>query len=429
MARMLGQLRAVVARLNGASSLAPLPLLQHNLTSPNLHQVRTAVGAFNSQGSDSLWKSITIVSKNGARRGRGKKTNSRLIKDLYKGVALGTGQGDNKMVWPGLNTSVLRGRQVVQQGKMEEKEDPNAAVKEAKDEVQSRRKLHPLDRGFTSVNVCGRNLKNTTNLNFHEDFDFRVIDSRNVSHMTGMFGRYQQAATVVACGNGNGVIGLGAGKALTRNSSIQKAANRAIIRLVHVERYNNSTVLHDFFSQYYATKIFVTRKPEGYGLNCHRVIALMCRLIGIKDLEATVEGSVMPMNIAKAFLLGLVQQKKYEQFAEEKKLHVVEFDPKRRNYPSVLASPEVCRSNVEIPTSESIDFNQHALGGKVRFEKPKRAPFFVRLKGWEIHLKRTERRRGAKTNEYELMAKYGELNSFLTAKYPEAVRPGATPKE
>lgn len=423
---MLGQLRAVVGRLNGASQV---PLLQHNLTCQNLQQVRTAVGPFNTHTVDRLWKSITIVSKHGTRRGRGKKTNSRLIKDLYKGVSIGTGKGDTRMVWPGLNTAIVRGRQVVQQERVEVKIDPNVAVKEAKEEVLRRPKLHPLDRGFTSVNVCGRNLKNTTSLNFHEDFDFRVIDSRTVCHMTGMIGRYQRAATVVACGNGKGVIGLGAAKAMNRNAAIQKASNRALIRLLYVERYNNSTVLHDFFTQYYATKIFVTRKPEGYGLNCHRVIALLCRLIGIKDLEATVEGSAMPMNIAKAFLLGLMQQKKYEQFAEEKKLHVVEFDPKRRNFPAVLASPEVCRSTSEIPTSESIDFYQHALGGRVRFEKPKLPPFFTRLPGWEIHLKRTERARGARTNMYHLMAKYGELNSFLTAKFPEAVRPGSKPRE
>lgn len=425
---MLGQLCALVGRLNGVSPLAPL--LQHNITSPNLQQVRSAVGAFNTHDVDRLWKSITIVSKNGARRGRGKKTNSRLIKDLYKGVAIGTGtQADTKMVWPGLNTNVMRGKQVVQQERIEVKEDPNAAVKESKDQVQARRKLHPLDRGFTSVNVCGRNLKNTTNLIFHEDFDFRAIDARNVSHMTGMYGRLQRASTIVACGNGNGVIGLGAAKASNRNASIQKAANRALHRLLYIERFNNSTVLHDFFTQYYATKIFVTRKPEGHGLNCHRVIALLCRLVGIKDLEATVEGSVMPTNIAKAFLLGLVQQKKYEQFAEEKKLHVVEFDPKRRNFPNVLASPEVCRKSSEIPTSESIDFYQHALGGRVRFMRPDHPPFFTRLPSWQVHLHRTEKRRGARTNMYHLMAKYGELQSFYTAKFPEAVRPGAKPRE
>lgn len=420
---MLGQLRAVVARLNGTGPLTPL--LQHNITSPNLQQARTAVGPFNTSNADDLWKSITVVSKNGARRGRGKKTNARLVKDLYKGVPIGTGQGDTRIVWPGLNTNILRGRQVVQQETIQLKEDPNAAVKESKDESQARRKLHPLDRGFTSNNICGRNLKNTSNLIFHEDFDFRVVENKNVCHMTGGLGRLQRASVVVACGNGNGVVGLGAAKAMNRPAAIQKASNRALIRLLHIERFNNSTVLHDFFTQYYATKIFVTRKPEGYGLDCHRVIALLCKLIGIKDLEARVEGSVMAMNIAKAFLLGLVQQKKYEQFAEEKKLHVVEFDPKCRNFPTVLASPEVARRNNEIPTSESIDFYQHALGGRVRFEKPKRPPFFTRLPGWETHLKKSEKLRGAKANEYHLIAKYGDLNSFLTAKYPEAVRPGS----
>lgn len=411
---MLGQLRVVVGRAKIAGTL-----LQHNLTSVNIQQVRNAVSSFNSLGIDQLWKSITVVSKNGTRRGRGKKVNSRMIKDLYKGQTLGDGKV--KMVWPGLNTNVMRGRQLVQQERLETpQQDPNQQVTDAKEEFKKRRQVHPLDRGFTSVNICGRNLKNTTLLRFHEEFDYRVIDARNVCHMTGMFGRLQRASSVVACGNGNGLIGLGAGKSLTRNPSVQKAANRAIARLMYIERHNNHTVLHDFFSQYYATKVFVSRKPEGYGLDCNRIIALLCKLVGIKDLEAKVEGSHMPVNIAKAFILGLLRQKKYEDFAEDKKLHVVEFDPQQRNFPHILASPSECRKLSEIPTSESLDFTQHALGGRVRYERPIRQPFYTRLPGWQIHLKKQERKRGAKMNEYELRAKYGCIRSFLADKYPEA---------
>lgn len=410
---MLGQLSAAVRSVSLVGSI-----LRTNITCFTQQQMRL-VSAFNSHSADELWKSITVVSKNGRRRGRGKKINARLIKDLYQGKALGDGK--IKMVWPGLNTSVMRGRQIVQQERVKvEDEDPNLAVKAEKETVMFRRRLHPLDRGFTSVSICGRNLKNTTAINFHEDFDYRVLDTRSVCHMTRMFGRLERASTLLACGNGNGVVGIGTGKASQRLQSVEKAANRAIKKLLFIERHNNHTVLHDFFSQYYATKIFVSRKPEGYGLQCHRVIALLCKMIGIKDIYAKVEGSVMPINITKAFLLGLVRQKKYEDFAEEKKLHVVEFDNRRRNYPLVLASPSVCRKASEIPTSESLDFKQHALEGRVKYEKPAKAPFYTKLPGWQVHLKKEEKLRGARENMWELVAKYGELRSFYADKYPEA---------
>ncbi|KAJ1528782.1 hypothetical protein ONE63_007165 [Megalurothrips usitatus] len=417
---MIGQMRAAFAKLviAGQAQL-PLSRICLQLTCPNVQQVRSAVTGFNSHNSDQLWKSISVVSKNGARRGRGKKVNARVIKDLYRNQVLGDGKV--KMVWPGLNTSVVRGRQIVQQEKLDTpKEDPNEAVREAKEEKLARRKLHPLDRGFSSANICGRNLKNTTNLELHKDFDFRVVDNRNVCHMTGLVGRYQTAAVVVACGNGNGLIGLGAGKSMLRLKAVQKASTRAMNRLVYIERHNNHTVLHDFFSHFYATKVFVSRKPEGHGLKCHRVIALICKLAGIKDIHVKVEGSTMPMNVAKAFVLGLVRQKTYQDLAEDKKLHVVEFDSLRRNFPNVLASPTVCRKNADIPTTESLDFTQHALDGRVRYVKPRQPPFFTKLKGWEVHLKKEERSRGYRQNLYELTAKYGETRSFLADKYPEA---------
>jgi Ribosomal protein S5 len=68
------------------------------------------------------------------------------------------------------------------------------------------------------------------------------------------------------------------------------------------------SVFHDFFCQFGKTKIFVTKKPEGYGLVCHRAIKTACEVIGIKDLYAKVEGSTNLQHIIKAFLIGLLQQ-------------------------------------------------------------------------------------------------------------------------
>lgn len=66
--------------------------------------------------------------------------------------------------------------------------------------------------------------------------------------------------------------------------------------------------MHDFYTQFWRTKIFVSKKPKGYGLVCHRIIKACCELIGIKDLHAKVEGSTTPQYIIKAFLIGLLKQ-------------------------------------------------------------------------------------------------------------------------
>jgi small subunit ribosomal protein S5 len=68
------------------------------------------------------------------------------------------------------------------------------------------------------------------------------------------------------------------------------------------------SVYHDFFCQFGKTKIFVTKKPEGFGLVCHRAIKTTCEVIGIKDLYAKIEGPTNLQHIIKAFFIGLLQQ-------------------------------------------------------------------------------------------------------------------------
>lgn len=68
------------------------------------------------------------------------------------------------------------------------------------------------------------------------------------------------------------------------------------------------SVMHDFFTRFANTKIYVWKKPKGYGLRCHRVIRSICEMVGIKDLYAKTEGGDAIYNIVQAFLLGLLRQ-------------------------------------------------------------------------------------------------------------------------
>ena len=94
-------------------------------------------------------------------------------------------------------------------------------------------------------------------------------------------------------GNGAGAVGytLSPGKYGQNAQSFRRAVNKAGLRLVNVERYEDRTVFHDFFSQYGKTKIFVKQQPPGTGVVAHRVIRAICQMAGIKDLYAVVEGS------------------------------------------------------------------------------------------------------------------------------------------
>lgn len=130
-------------------------------------------------------------------------------------------------------------------------------------------------------------------------------------------------------GNGKGLAGFAIAKSRDGFAALRKARNRAGQKLMYLQLFNEHAskfrrflvlksqncnndpsfaVYHDFFTQFGKTKIFVTKKPEGYGLVCHRAIKTMCEVIGIKDLYAKVEGSTNIQHLVKAFFIGLLQQ-------------------------------------------------------------------------------------------------------------------------
>lgn len=102
----------------------------------------------------------------------------------------------------------------------------------------------------------------------------------------------------------------GYGKALTQDAqqSLQKAKTIAARQLLHIPVCDGHTIFHDFYEPYYFTKIRCEKRPPGYGLHCHRIIALLCRLIGIKDMYAKIDGAINPQNVTKAFIRGLLKQ-------------------------------------------------------------------------------------------------------------------------
>ena len=70
----------------------------------------------------------------------------------------------------------------------------------------------------------------------------------------------------------------------------RRCVNRAGRRVVFIDRYEDRTVYHDFFSQFGSSRLFVQQKPPGHGVSAHRLIRAACELVGIKDLRVTIEG-------------------------------------------------------------------------------------------------------------------------------------------
>ena len=105
-----------------------------------------------------LWKTITSVSNAGAKRGRAKRRGATKFKDLNFGQRIG--QGKSNVQWPGLNSPVAQGREIV--SIMERPPDPmrEERLLEVRNRLDRFRRLSipPNERGFTGGSPAGKSL-------------------------------------------------------------------------------------------------------------------------------------------------------------------------------------------------------------------------------------------------------------------------------
>ncbi|XP_063047750.1 28S ribosomal protein S5, mitochondrial [Engraulis encrasicolus] len=298
---------------------------------------------FNKLTADELWRGVLAETGAGARKGRGKRAKRKVKKDLNRGQSLGEGRGG--FLWPGLNTPVVRAGAVVNMGQRSpaEQQELRAEMERQRDEWEKRRKMKvKRERGWTGNSWGGISLGPPDpgpNGETYEDFDSRVLEVKSVFNMTAKEGRKRSISCLVAVGNGNGAAGFALGKAADRVTALRKAKNRAIHYLYYIERYNNHTIYHDMETKFKRTTIRMKKQNKGYGLHCHRAIITLCKLIGIEDMYAKVEGSANLLNITRALFNGLATQETHQTLADQKRLNVVEFRPECGPLPIVVARP------------------------------------------------------------------------------------------
>jgi small subunit ribosomal protein S5 len=370
--------------------------------------------------ADELWKGVTSVSNAGRKRGRAKGLMRR--KDLNRGQVIGIGKAN--IQWPGLSAPIIRGRELVQRQQLPPDPDREAKIIKLRDSMSGKRfqKLTPLERGWSGNKMPGRSIgpPDPIGEDAFEGFDTRVIELKTVFNMKGNLGRKRRLSCFVVTGNGNGLAGFATGKAVDSRAVMRKAKNRAGQKLMHIELCEGKGIFHDFYCAFGKTKIFVEKKPEGYGLVCHRAIKTICEVVGIKDLYAKCEGAGNVQHVVKAFFLGLLSQKRYDQIAESKGLLLVEFKKETGDFPRVVATPTVCRTEEDIKHDEIMDYTQVAMDGKLALKRKKFPKFYENTYGYQLHKWKEEKRRNHFQMKKEMLVEHGEMRSFLTDQYPEA---------
>lgn len=162
-----------------------------------------------------------------------------------------------------------------------------------------------------------------------------VIQTKRTSNMTTA-GKKASMSSLVVIGNENGAAGFAFGKGSEVRTSITQAVRKAYRNMIPIKLLDNHTIHHKGMGDCRATRVFARPGRPNKGLVCHKYIALVCRLAGIKDFGADVIGRKNPLSILRATFEILGNQKTILEKAAEEKKTVLEYRDLRR--PPVILS-------------------------------------------------------------------------------------------
>jgi len=399
---------------------------------------------YNKSNAQDIWKAMSGVSAQGKKRGRAR--NMLKKTDLNRGQVIGFGK--KQMDYPGLTSNPIIGPNQEQHakkiGKMKDTVytryvEDLSKIRELGSQKRKRRVATSLERGWAGGKIAGKKFGAPAAVNKElsfDNFNSVILEFKTVFKMTGNLGRVRRTSSLMVTGNGNGTVGysLTAGRYGQNARALRSAVNRAGLRMLNINRYEDRTVFHDFYSQFGKTRLFVEQRPFGNGIVAHRGIKAICELAGIKDIHCKLEGSRNMQHMTKAFILGLLRQKTHQDLADEKKLHLIEMRPEEDYYPRLVASPSdgKVRTQEEIEHNEVLDFQMTSYEGHLPMERKSRNPFEGHVT-WDLR----KRRMWVKEANEKVIRRmrvengdaYGSVRSHLYEKYPECIQGKLPQKE